>query len=398
MRVLSVLHFPVFGGPHNRNAKVGALLRDQGIDSTLLLPEDAIEAASRVEAAGCKTLRIPLARLRKSLRPAEHVRFIRSFGRNIAEIRQIIRQSAIDVVVVNGLMNPHAAIAARREGVPVVWQILDSVPPAFVRRIMRPLLNRYASIVMCTGAKVARDHLGNGNARMPVVLFYPPVDLRRFDTQPLTRATARAELGFGESDVVIGNIANVNPMKGHLTFVRAAAAARRVNPHLRFVIFGQTYDNHRPYTERLVAEAASLGLQLGKDLQIVNPGSRVAELAQALDIYWLTSEPRSEGISTAAEEAMSLGLPVISTETGSMNEIVRHGENGFMVAPYDVEAICRHTLNLVDDLELRRKMGSASRRFALDHFAAEQCAALHHAAYRAACGDKQALHQVLETP
>lgn len=81
-----------------------------------------------------------------------------------------------------------------------------------------------------------------------------------------------------------------------------------------------------------------------------------------------------------------------------MDEIVRHGENGFMVAPYAVEAICRHTLNLADDLVLRRKMGNASRRFALDHFAAEQCAALHHAAYRAACGDKNALREVLETP
>lgn len=394
MRVLSVLHFPVFGGPHNRNAKIGSLLAQQGVESTLLLPEDAVEAAARVEAAGCKTLRIPLARLRKSLRPAEHVRFIRSFGRNIAEIRQIIRRDAIDVVVVNGLMNPHAAIAARREGVPVVWQILDSLPPAFVRRIMRPLLNRYATVVMCTGAKVARDHLGDGKSRMPVVLFYPPVDLRHFDPQLGTRAVARTELGFGDADVVVGNVANVNPMKGHLTFVRAAAAAKRVNPHLRFVIFGQTYDNHRSYTEQLTAEAASLGLRLGKDLQIVNPGTRVAELAQALDIYWLTSEPRSEGISTAAEEAMALGLPVISTETGSMNEIVRHGESGFMVAPHDVDAICRHTLNLVDDPTLRDRMGSASRRFALAHFAAEQCAALHHAAYRAACGDKDALVQI----
>ncbi len=398
MNVLSVLHYPVFGGPHNRNAKVGAILSSQGVDTLLLLPFDAIEAASRVEKAGCKTLRIPLTRLRKTFHPAKYVRFIHAFRRNIIEIRRIIRKNDIDVVVINGLMNPHAAIAAAREGVPVVWQILDSFPPAIIRRIMRPLLKRYASVIMCTGARVACDHLGKHNLDKPVVLFYPPVDLERFNPQPRIREAARAELGFCKSDVVVGNVANVNPMKGHLTFVRAAAAARKVNQNLRFVIFGQTYENHKLYMERLMMEASKLGLRLGKDWQIVNPKMRVSELAQALDIYWLTSEPRSEGISTSAEEAMTLGLPVISTETGSMDEIVRHGENGFMVAPYDVESICHYTLALVKDSSLRDKMGDAARRFALDHFAAEKCAALHLRAYRIAQGDSEDVSGVQVVP
>ena len=398
MKILSVLHFPVFGGPHNRNAKVGAILRSEGVDSTLLLPETAAEAAARVEAAGCKTLMMPLARLRKSLNPAEHVRYTLAFRHNVRDIRRIIREKEIDVVVVNGLMNPHAAIAAKRERVPVVWQILDSVPPTMVRRFMRPMLMRYATVIMCTGRKVAEDHLGDALSQKPLILFHPPVDLKRFEPRSETRGAARAELGFGESDVVVGNIANVNPMKGHMTFVRAAAAAKRVDPRLRFVIFGQTYDNHRPYTERLLAEAASLGLEFGKDLQIVNPGTRVAEVAQALDIYWLTSEPRSEGISTAAEEAMALGLPVISTETGSMSEIVRDGESGFMVAPYDVEAIGRHTLALASDEALRKRLGNGARAFALANFAAERCAALHLDAYRAACGHARAVQGLQTSP
>jgi glycosyltransferase involved in cell wall biosynthesis len=398
MKILSVLHFPVFGGPHNRNAKVGALLRGEGVDSTLLLPETAVDAARRVEAAGCKTHTMPLARLRKSLNPAEHIRYIRSFRHNVRDIRKIIREKEIDVVVVNGLMNPHAAIAAKREHVPVVWQILDSVPPAKVRRLMRPLLMRYATVIMCTGRKVAVDHLGEALSHKPLILFHPPVDLKRFEPRPETRAAARAELGLGESDLVVGNIANVNPMKGHLTFVRAAAAARKVDPRLRFVIFGQTYDNHRPYTERLLAQAAGLGLELGKDLQIVDPGTRVAELAQALDIYWLTSEPRSEGISTAAEEAMALGLPVISTETGSMSEIVLDGESGFMVAPHDIEAISRHTVALAADEALRQRLGNGARAFALKHFAMEQCAALHLDAYRTALRHSRAVQGLQTSP
>jgi len=392
MRVLSVLHYPIYGGPHNRNAQVSVILRAKGVESILLLPEEAVDAAARVEAAGAKTLRMPLARLRKTLRPSEHLRFVSSFFQNVREIQSVIRKYRIDVVVVNGLMNPHAVVAAKRETVPVVWQLLDSFPPSFVRRIMRPLVNRYANVVMCTGFNVATQHLGTLRTIKPLILFYPPVDLRRFDPQLSIRQLAREELGFDQGNLVIGNIANVNPMKNHMTFIRAAVLVKHAFPQARFVIFGQTYENHQQYAKRLFAEATNLGLNIGKDLQIVDPGMRVAELAQALDIYWLTSKPRSEGISTAAEEAMALGLPVISTETGSMSEIVQHGKTGFMVPPYDVDAISRYTLRLADDAVLRQKLGNAARQFSLDHFGAERCAMLHLVAYRAALGDKQALH------
>ena len=55
----------------------------------------------------------------------------------------------------------------------------------------------------------------------------------------------------------------------------------------------------------LLDEAESLGLRIGTDFFVVDPGLRVSELAPALDLYWLTSEPRSEGIPTTVEEAMA---------------------------------------------------------------------------------------------
>lgn len=398
MRVLSVLHFPVFGGPHNRNARIGSLLKKENVETILLLPDDAFQAAARVEAAGTETICIPLARLRKTLRPGEHLKLLQSYGQNIKDIRSVIRERSIDVVVVNGLMNPHAAIAAKREKVAVVWQILDTAPPPMVRRFMRPILTRYADVIMCTGTKVAEDHLGTDKPRQPVVLFNPPVDIHRFTPAMTIRTAMRQELGFGDENLVIGNVANVNPMKGHGTFIRAAAKVKSRYAHAVFVIFGQTYTNHAEYVRQLTTEAKALGLELGKDLKIVNPDERVAELAQALDIYWHTSEPRSEGISTAVEEAMALGLPVISTETGSMAEIVRHGVSGFMVAPYDTDAICQHTIELAENNGLRQGFGAAARQFAFEHFATDRCALAHFSAYRAALGDVDALADVSTWP
>jgi glycosyltransferase involved in cell wall biosynthesis len=386
INVLSVLHYPVYGGPHNRNVNVAVLLEREDVNTTLVLPSEAREAERRVQAAGGKTLLIPLSRLRKTLKPSDHIYFLRSFMNNVHELREIIRDRNIDVVVINGLVNPHAAIAARREGVPVVWQILDSFPPPFVRNLFRPILQRYADVIMCTGAEVAKQHFVSKSIGKPLVLFYPPVDLTKFSPNLEMRKKVREELGISDGDFVVGNVANVNPMKGHMTFVKAAALVKRALPNSRFVILGQTYPNHAEYARRLNEEAVRLGLEPGSDFRVLDPGSRVAELAQAFDVYWLTSEPRSEGISTAAEEAMSLGLPVISTDVGSMREIVRDGDTGFIVAPRDIDAIARHTIELATDSAFRILLGENAREFAANHFGAERCAAQHLLAYRAALG------------
>ena len=52
------------------------------------------------------------------------------------------------------------------------------------------------------------------------------------------RQRARAELGLAEDDVVVGNVATLSPMKGHVWFLRAAAALRRTHPHVPFGILG----------------------------------------------------------------------------------------------------------------------------------------------------------------
>jgi len=301
MRVLSVLHFPVFGGPHNRNARVSVALREFGVRTTVLLPADADVAAARMRAHGAEIVQIPLRRIRRSISPREHLKFIGALLRDIRSIQEIIREQKIDLVMINGLMNPHAAFAAARENVPVVWQILDSYPPRLVRGILMLLITRLSSVIMCTGAQVAAAHPGATRSPDRLILFYPPVDLKVFKPSEAERLKARAELGVNEDEYLVGNVSNVNPMKGHMTFVRAAARLKKTLGKVKFRILGQTYSNHAAYAQSLYNEATRLGLEIGSDFQIVNPGSRVGSLAQAFDVFWMTSQPRSEGISTAVE-------------------------------------------------------------------------------------------------
>ena len=73
----------------------------------------------------------------------------------------------------------------------------------------------------------------------------------------------------------------------------------------------------------------------------------------------------------AALEAMACGVPVVSTDVGSLQEIVVEGESGRLVPARDDGALAAALMELVESPETRRRMGHASRERAVRHFSVE---------------------------
>lgn len=115
-----------------------------------------------------------------------------------------------------------------------------------------------------------------------------------------------------------------------------------------------------------------------------DPGARVAELACGFDVFWLPSEGLSEGIPTVLGEAMALGLPMVATDVGSVREAVDGGVNGYVVAPGDPEALAEATRPLLEDDDLRARLGAAGNRIAGERFAVARCVEAHLRAFEAA--------------
>ncbi len=69
-----------------------------------------------------------------------------------------------------------------------------------------------------------------------------------------------------------------------------------------------------------------------------------------------------EPFGLAAIEAMAAGRPVCASRVGGLQDIVRHGETGFLIDRGDSAALARRLAQLLDDTHLRRRMGEAGRR------------------------------------
>lgn len=381
MRALWVLHFPVYGGPHNTAVGVREPLADLGWETVAALTDEPGNAEQRLTEGGLETVTMPLHRLRASWHPRDNLRTAAAFRGDVRALEQLIRARSCDLVVLTGLMNPHGAIAARRAGVPVVWQVLDTRTPPVPRSAAMALVRRWADSVMFTGHAVEDLHVGGRPLDVPSFQFTGGVDLQRFRPDPELRTETRRRFGVPDDALFVGTVANLNPMKGIEYFIRTASRVFKENPGSWFLINGSTYATHRAYTAALHREAEASGIPSNRFIWTDGlPQNHYA----ALDVTLITSRPRSEGISTTAPESLACEVPVVATDVGAVREVVRNGVTGVVVPPDSPEALARETLRLAADPALRRRLGEAGRRDVAEHHSVGATASVCDRAFRAA--------------
>ena len=191
------------------------------------------------------------------------------------------------------------------------------------------------------------------------------IDTARFTAiAPAARAAARAALGVGGSEVLIGVVGDVIPAKGILDVVASFAAVAPRFPDARLLIVG---DGPSDYVAR-VREAAVANGVAGR-LVLTGHRDDVPELLAALDLF--VSASLEENFSLALLEAMAAGLPVVATAVGGAPECVSAGETGLLVPPASPAAIAAAIATLASDAQLRLRFGAAGRRRVQERFSAD---------------------------
>lgn len=157
-------------------------------------------------------------------------------------------------------------------------------------------------------------------------------------------------------------VARLTEAKGLVYLIRAFQIIRENFPNVRLLIVGKGEQ-----LGKLNALVISLGLAGNVSfLSEYISNENMPSLYNSCDIFVLPSLIEPVGI--AAIEALSCGLPIITTSVGGLSDVVEENLNGFLVPPRDHVSIAKKTFFLLEDKDLRRKFGEASRRLALQKF------------------------------
>ena len=218
---------------------------------------------------------------------------------------------------------------------------------------------RFADVVVNNCRAIAEQAaLGDRLPEARSLTIYNGVDTVRFN--PKSDANARQQLGFAPEHVVFGIVANFRECKRHIDFVHAAARLIDRVPRARFLMVGA----HHATRDAVNAEIQRLGL--GPSFASVVGTCEPEKYYQAIDVYVCTSA--TEGLSNSIMEAMASGKPVIATRVGGNPELVRHGDTGYLVAPFAPNEVASTAEVLARDPGLRARMGARARHVAETSF------------------------------
>lgn len=199
--------------------------------------------------------------------------------------------------------------------------------------------------------------------------IYSAPDPERFSPRP-PAPELRESLGIPESAPVVGVVGRLAPEKGHELLVNAAVSVVERFPETRFLLVGEGR-SRRGIEEQI----ASLGLE--RNFVITGFREDVPDLVAQMDIVALT--PTSgESLGTALLEAFCMEKPVVATEVGGTGESVRTGKTGFLIreGPRETkeQGIAEALLRLLEDPELRERLGKAGRQMVLEEFSPQALA------------------------
>ena len=206
------------------------------------------------------------------------------------------------------------------------------------------------------------------------------VDTALYRADPQAGAPLRQAWGV-PAGVLVGVIGRLDPMKGHLVFLQAAARLVSEFPALRLVCVG---DGPRVYRRKLEEMSVSLGLQ--ERLTWVKARREVAAVYNALDIC-CSASVFGEGFPNVVGEAMACGIPCVVTDVGDSAMVV--GETGRVAPVSDVEALAQalRTMILFSATE-RSTLGELARQRILSNFSLQRMISNTETALVALVGDK----------
>lgn len=189
------------------------------------------------------------------------------------------------------------------------------------------------------------------------------IDTEKF--KPDVYSNFRLDYGLADKTIILF-VGAIDNRKGIIKLIDAFMEARRQNSSLSLFIIGSG-----PLDDELKKYVSEKGV--GEHVNILPwiDNKQLPGYFSNSDIFVYPSQRYGgweEQFGYSIAEASSSGLPIISTQTGSIGDLVVDGKTGILIEPEDAAALSQALLKLAGDKNLRSRMGVAGREFIINNF------------------------------
>ena len=253
IKVLNVMHHSKSGGPFKRITNVGRKIRERGIQTVIVMPNnDGPSAAFPAVKEGFTVYQIPHRFPIDVKNPLVHIKWFLALFPSILFLTKIIRREGVNIVHNNGMLNIQASIAAIITGKKLVWHLNDIDTPKIIIKLLSPFAKIFADSLPVAAENVRTHYFGNWREKCPIL--YAPVDTRELDPKNVyTRQTSelKKEMHIESNMRIVGTVGHISPAKGYEYFILATAKIVKREPNVKFVIVGPELETRKDYFKKL---------------------------------------------------------------------------------------------------------------------------------------------------
>jgi len=189
----------------------------------------------------------------------------------------------------------------------------------------------------------------------------------------------RERFGIDVEDFLVIAVGDMRPAKDYPTLLKAIALAVKEIKHLKLIIAGTETD--------LIVELESLkkNLRLTDYVEYLGYRENVRTILPYCDAY--VSSSVSEGFSLTIVEAMSARIPVIATQSGGPEEIVKHEVTGILVEPGVPHLLAKAIVNLSKNRHLKNHLVESAAQMVVKKFSSKLMISQYERLFEEVCRD-----------
>lgn len=188
------------------------------------------------------------------------------------------------------------------------------------------------------------------------------VDTAKFS--PTTdKRKVKAELGFNPDDLAIVSVGRLYARKGLFTLIESIPAVVSKFPRAKFIISGK---GQKGEMQKLINHATQLGVRNNIVFTGYFPDAKLPKLYQAADVFAFSTF--YEHHPFAVLEALSTGLPVVTTKVGGIPETITDGKDGFLCEPFQPKQFSERIIFLLEHPKEAQEMAVSARETILERF------------------------------
>ncbi|MCH8326371.1 MAG: glycosyltransferase family 4 protein [Bacteroidetes bacterium] len=171
----------------------------------------------------------------------------------------------------------------------------------------------------------------------------------------------KEKFGLTANDIVIGKIARLSVIKGHIYLLQAFEKVFRQIPNVKLLLIGDGENKNELLKfidkKRLNDKIIFTGLI---------PTNEMPSVISLIDIVVHTA--LLEGLPRVFTQSMLMGKPVISFDLDGAHEVIEDGKNGYLIEPMNIEMLTEKIIDLVSNTTKSKNFGSYAKDNIKDDF------------------------------